>query len=190
MLQVHIKIQSAWSRKGKGKEFRWVRNTLARGPRFGPNVLPIFLPHFPSIVQVLHVVSCRAGLRYGNLGNCQGPPTFGGPQIDDFIFVVLFFCSSTSKNFACGAKIPSIFLGCGADIINNFACGARIRNMPVALQFQKNCKIIAFGAKFPVAIMRLFCSSKKILSYHRFLGAPTNGLPGAPENLNPALVSW
>jgi hypothetical protein len=70
------------------------------------------------------------------LGNCQGPPTFGGPQIADFIFVVLFFWSSTSKKFACGAKIPSKFFGCGADIINNFACGTKnLIDMPAAAIF-------------------------------------------------------
>jgi hypothetical protein len=31
--------------------------TPARGPLFGPNVLPIFYRIFPSTVQVLHVVS-------------------------------------------------------------------------------------------------------------------------------------
>jgi hypothetical protein len=67
----------------------------------------------------------RAGLRYGNLGNCQGPPTFGDPQITDFIFAVLF-CSLTSKKFACGAKIHSKIFGCGADIIKNFECHAKI----------------------------------------------------------------
>jgi hypothetical protein len=96
----------------------------------------------------------RAGLRYGNLGNCQGPPTFGGPQIAVFIFVVLFFCSKTSKKFACGSKIPSKFFGCGADIINNFACGAKIlRNMPATasfLQFFRNfAKLLPSTPNFP-----------------------------------------
>jgi hypothetical protein len=43
--------------KVKGKEFGWVSITPARGPLFGPNVLPIFYHIFPSTVQVLHVVS-------------------------------------------------------------------------------------------------------------------------------------
>jgi hypothetical protein len=36
-------------------------------------------------------------LRYGNLGNCQGPPTFGGPQITDLIIAVLFFAHQLLK---------------------------------------------------------------------------------------------
>jgi hypothetical protein len=41
----------------KGKEFGWVSITPARGPLFGPTVLPILYHIFPSTVQVLHVVS-------------------------------------------------------------------------------------------------------------------------------------
>jgi hypothetical protein len=44
--------------------------------------------------DIEYIISCivrRAGLRYGNLDNCQGPPTFGGPQITDFIYAVLLF---------------------------------------------------------------------------------------------------
>jgi hypothetical protein len=41
----------------EGKELGWASNTPARGPLFGPNVLPIFYHIFPSTVQVLHVVS-------------------------------------------------------------------------------------------------------------------------------------
>jgi hypothetical protein len=48
-------------KRGFGKEFRWVINTLARGPQFGPNVLPILLPHFPSTAQVLHFASWQSG---------------------------------------------------------------------------------------------------------------------------------
>jgi hypothetical protein len=44
------------------------------------------------------------------------------------------------------------------------------------------CKFFACVVKFPMAIIRLF-------AHHRFLGAPTNGLPGAPENINPALAA-
>jgi hypothetical protein len=61
-----------------------------------------------------------------------------------------FFCSSTSKNFACGANIRSKNFDCGADIINNMpaSCGASILTKSAC-----GTKIKIFQ-KFPVAVIR------------------------------------
>jgi hypothetical protein len=84
-------IQALLERKGKGKEFRWVSNTLARGPRFGPNVLPIFLSHFPFYststaccnqvlwklqCKFLHFKSTRADVHYASASFGTTPPTY------------------------------------------------------------------------------------------------------------------
>jgi hypothetical protein len=76
-----------WSQKGN--EFRWLSNTLGCGPRLGPIVLPIFLPHFPSYCmllvgnQVLWKLQCkflhfkftRADVHYTSASFGTKPPT-------------------------------------------------------------------------------------------------------------------
>jgi hypothetical protein len=59
---IEIKFAELFLDPKKGKEFRWVSNTLARGPRFGPDVLPIFLSHFPATVQVHRKKTSTASL--------------------------------------------------------------------------------------------------------------------------------
>jgi hypothetical protein len=90
---------SRWPPKFKGKEtkgkkFRGVSNTLTCGPRFGPNVLPIFLyriflPQFKYCMllvgnqvlwklqwKFLHLKSTRADVQYASASFGTMPPTY------------------------------------------------------------------------------------------------------------------
>jgi hypothetical protein len=83
----------------------------------------------------MHTLS-QGRIKVWQFGQLPVAPDFWGPPKHRFHFCGSVFCSSTSKNFACGAKIPSKFFGCGANSINNFAFGAKIlKNMAAAAVF-------------------------------------------------------
>jgi hypothetical protein len=128
--------------------------------------------------------SDQGRIKVWQFGQLPGPPDFWGPPNHRFHLYGPFVWSLTCKKFACGAILKFVAtVSPPAPKFKKIAyCGASI--LKLCLRHQNSiffCKFFACVVTFPMAIMRLF-------AHHRFLGGPTNGLPRAPENLNPALL--